>query len=111
MTDRVRLTNADERPLRLLCRPGNGSYEASVHIALEAEGIAAIYRNTAGFRDTPQVFVAEDDYDRAKQVISGLQNTSNLDEPEAPVFRRIRWVAGTIIGLMVLRGMWNIFSR
>ena len=112
MTHDTRLTRAHGDHLRELCFPNSGSYEASIRIALEAAGIRAVYQASTGFADARSVIlVPQDEYDRAREVIAGLQNTKNLNEPEAPVFRRIRWIAGTIIALTVLRGLWMIFSR
>ena len=112
MTHDTRLTPAHGDHLRELCRPNSESYEASIRIALEAAGIPAVYQTSTGFADARSVIlVPQDDHDRAREVIAGLQNTTDLNEPEGPVFRRIRWIAGTVIALTVLRGMWMIFSR
>ena len=112
MTHETRLTGADFEYLRELCLPDSGSHEASIRIALEAAGIPAVYQTSTGFADARSVIlVPNNEYDRARDAIAGLQDTTSLNEPEAPVFRRIRWIAGTVIAFTVLRGMWMIFSR
>ena len=111
MTNDTRLTSAGGNPVRELCRPDNASHEASIRIALEAAGIEAVYHRAAGFGDAAQVLVRTDDYERAKQAIGGLQSTSNAREVDIPLFRRVRWIAGAVVALTVLRGMWMIFSR